>query len=370
MPVPAPPHFASASSGSAAARAALPGHRPAPGLLRSKLIPPGATAAQVPRDAVCRAIVAAGAVKLVLVRAPAGFGKTSAMVQARQRLAANGVATAWLTLDRADNDMPRFLAGLQQAVLRLVSHPGGDLVDDAAGTETGHTIAHTTGQTTGQTAAQAADANAPESSPDPADALGALDTLAAHDAPFALFLDDFELITETAVLSLVREIIGHLPRCGQLVLGSRSLPDLGLGRLRAAGQLLEIDAEQLRFTLAEAQQFFALRHPGAALGSNTAANPPSHAAADLQRHLPDLLRKTEGWIAALWLASMALDAVMARQGSVADFIHQFSGSDRAVADFLAEDVLARQTPEIRLFAAHQPAAAAQCAAVPGPEPTQ
>ncbi len=316
---------------------ALPGHRPAPGLLRSKLIPPGATAAQVPRSAVCRAIVAASAVKLILVRAPAGFGKTSAMVQARQHLAASGVATAWLTLDRADNDMPRFLAGLQQAVLRLVNHPGADPVGDRPGDHSSSLAGHRTGQATGH----AADTAAPESSPDPAAALGALDTLAAHDAPFALFLDDFELITETAVLGLVREIVEHLPRRGQLVLGSRSLPDLGLGRLRAAGQLLEIDTEQLRFTLAEAQQFFALRHPG--------AGPAGSAATDLQNHLPDLLRKTEGWIAALWLASMALDAVMARHGSVADFIHQFSGSDRAVADFLAEDVLARQTPEIRDF---------------------
>ena len=327
---------------------AAPGQRPAPGLLRSKLIPPGATAAQVPRDAVCQAIVAASAVKLVLVRAPAGFGKTSAMVQARQRLAAAGVATAWLTLDRADNDMPRFLAGLQQAVLRLLSHPGGDPADDT-GSATGHR-AH-------RAAALAVDAGAPESSPDPAAALGALDSLAGHDAPFALFLDDFELITETAVLGLVREIVEHLPRRGQLVLGSRSLPDLGLGRLRATGQLLEIDTEQLRFSLAEAQQFFALRHPGTAPAGSTATSTTSatgvtaagHATAELQSHLPDLLRKTEGWIAALWLASMALDAVIARQGSVADFIHQFSGSDRAVADFLAEDVLARQTPEIRDF---------------------
>ena len=368
------------------APAARPGPHPAPGLLRSKLIPPGATAAQVPRAAVCRAIVAASAAKLVLVRAPAGFGKTSAMVQARQHLAAGGVATAWLTLDRADNDMPRFLAGLQQAVLRLgadpadlpADHPAADPAAHQAADPTAHPADHRaahpadrpadrpTDQPADQppvhpagsrlaaqpaghnsTASTASTASAPESSPDPAAALGVLDTLAAHNAPFVLFLDDFELITETAVLGLVREILGHLPRRGQLVLGSRSLPDLGLGRLRAAGQLLEIDTEQLRFSLAETQQFFALRHPGP--GQTGPAAAPGQAGADLQTHLPDLLRKTEGWIAALWLASMALDAVIARQGSVADFIHQFSGSDRAVADFLAEDVLARQPPEIRDF---------------------
>ena len=279
----------------------MPLPRPASSPLVSKLSPPSVTPSQVPREAVCQAIVGARAARLVLVRAPAGFGKTTTLVQARERLADLGVDTAWLTLDRADNDVPRFLACLHQAVAAVV----GDL-------------------------------------PASDDPLALLDALARHAAPFALFLDDFELITEPAVLGLVREIVDHLPRHGQLVLGSRSLPGLGLGRLRAAGQLLEIDAEQLRFSLAEAQRYFALRHAGA-------ARPHADAQAELQAHLPDLLRKTEGWIAALWLASMALDGVIQRQGSVAGFIGQFSGSNRAVADFLAEDVLSRQPPEIRSF---------------------
>ena len=264
----------------------------------SKLSPPSVTSLQVPREAVCQRIAQAGAVKLVLVRAPAGFGKTTAMVQARAALAAQGIDTAWLTLERTDNDVPRFLACLRQALAPII---GEVTTSDAP--------------------------------------LALVDALATQPSPFALFLDDFELITEPAVLGLVREIIDHLPRRGQLVLGSRSLPDLGLGRLRAAGQLLEIDAEHLRFSRSETEALFALRHGGGqagALGSDRA-------------HLDDLHRKTEGWIAALWLASMALDAVLARQGSVADYIAHFSGSDRAVADFLAEDVLARQRPEIRDF---------------------
>ena len=281
-----------------------PGAGPGLGLsaLASKLSPPRVSASQVPREAICQAIADARGARLVLVRAPAGFGKTTTLVQAQARLAASGLDTAWLTLDRADNDVPRFLACLQQAVAPLLAeHP-----------------------------------------PAGADPLAVLDALARQGAPFALFLDDFELISEPAVLGLVRELIDHLPRGGQLVLGSRSLPDLGLGRLRAAGQLLEIDAEPLRFSLAEAQQYFALRH-------GTAAGPAGAAPSELQAHLPELLRKTEGWIAALWLASMALDGVIRRQGSVAGFIAQFSGSNRAVADFLAEDVLARQPPEIRDF---------------------
>jgi LuxR family maltose regulon positive regulatory protein len=269
----------------------------ASGVVASKLMPPGRTAGQVQRDAMYQRVLAAGSAKLVLVRAPAGFGKTTAMVQVREQMAAQGIDTAWLTLERSDNDVPRFLACLHQAVVQIV-------VDAPA-------------------------------SPAPLDLMAAL---ARHGAPFALFLDDFELISEPGVQSLVRELIDHLPRGGQLVLGSRSLPDLGLGRLRAAGQLLEVDTEALRFSLAETQRFFALRQ-----------GPLPPAAAMVPGHLAELHRKTEGWIAALWLASMALDAVIARQGSVPEFIAEFSGSNRAVADFLAEDVLARQTPEIRNF---------------------
>ena len=279
----------------------------AAGPLSSKLSPPLSQARQVLRQAVVRRMAEAGGVKLVLVRAPAGFGKTTAMVQAREQLAASGVATAWLTLERTDNDVPRFLACLQQAVAQIVGRPS------LPGTQPGAGLGG------------------------PATPL--VDALARHGAPFALFLDDFELITEPAVLGLVREIIDHLPRRGQLVLGSRSLPELGLGRLRMAGQLLEIDTELLRFSRDETRQFLALRWPGD--GSGTPG--------DLAAQVDPLHAKTEGWVAALWLASMALDSVMARQGSVADFIAQFSGSNRAVADFLAEDVLARQTPEVRNF---------------------
>lgn len=260
----------------------------------SKLHPPGGRLAQVQRSAIAERVLTAGSVKLVLVRAPAGFGKTTAMLQARERLEALGLATAWLTLDRADNDITRFLSGLTAAVTQLGREPRSHLN---------------------------ASINAP---------LDVLEALAREDAPFSLFVDDAELIQEPAVLGLLREIIEHLPRRGQLVIGSRSLPDLGLGRLRARGQLLEIDAELLRFSLAESEEFFRLR-PGPTL-------PPAA--------LGQLHGKTEGWITALWLVAMALER---RGAGVSDFVERFSGTNRAVADYLAEDVLAQQPLEIRDF---------------------
>ncbi|HVR49144.1 MAG TPA: LuxR C-terminal-related transcriptional regulator [Pseudorhodoferax sp.] len=260
---------------------------PVPRLLEAKLNPPTVAHSQVARVAIGEEI-ASTAARLVLVRAPAGFGKTTTMAQARQRMEARGLATAWLTLDRADNDMSRFVAGLGEVVLRL-------------GTDGPHCTA-------------------------PFDAVAAL---AAHDAPFALFLDEFEVVHEPAVLGLVREIVEHMPRGGRIVIGSRSLPDLGLGRLRARGQLLEIDTDRLRFSLEETGAFLQQR-----------ATPALSA-----ERLDQLHRKTEGWVAAIWLASMALE----RPGVEPDFVERFSGSNRAVAEYLAEDVLAHQPGAIRDF---------------------
>ncbi|GLS14831.1 LuxR C-terminal-related transcriptional regulator [Hydrogenophaga electricum] len=253
--------------------------------LETKFQAPAPVASQVTRAELCNALCN-GMGQLVLVRAPAGFGKTTALVQARERLEREGVPTVWLTLDRADNDTSRFLSALDEAVHRL------GLNDADAGRD-------------------------------------AVQALAQADSPFALFLDEFESVHEAAVLGLVREIAEHLPRRGRLFIGSRNLPMLGLARLRVRGQLTEIEADRLRFSLEDTTAFFDQRRA-------QALNPDQ---------LFRLHQKTEGWIAALWLASMALD----RHENVADFVERFSGSDRAVADYLAEEVLARQPAPIRQF---------------------
>lgn len=254
----------------------------------TKLNPPATGAGHVLRPAVCEAINQ-GQGQLVLVRAPAGFGKSTAMAQSRALLEQEGVATAWLTLDPADNDLSRCLAGLDDALRRL------DMV------------------------------RTPCTSP-----YDQVQAWARCEAPFALFLDDFETVHEPSVLSLVRDLIEQLPRRGRLVLGSRTLPALGLGRLRARGQLVEVDAERLRFSLEDTRRFLDLRQQASPLSTAT---------------LVRLHAKTEGWIAALSLVSMALG----RQEDPTPFVERFSGSDRAVADYLTEDVLVQQTAEVRDF---------------------
>src|SRR5690606_15478219 len=127
----------------------------------------------------------------------------------------------------------------------------------------------------------------------------------------------------------IREIMENLPHQGRLFIGSRNLPDLGLGRLRVHGQLLEINTDQMRFSVSETNEFFAqCRHM--MLPENEVST---------------LHRKTEGWIAALSLASLALDDCEDKSA----FITRFSGSNDALADYLVNDVLSHQPAYIRDF---------------------
>ncbi|MFM0245601.1 LuxR C-terminal-related transcriptional regulator [Paraburkholderia sediminicola] len=264
-----------------------------------KISPPAASTSQVIRQGVRQMLSAAASTRLVIVRAPAGFGKTTAMLQHRARLEDASVATAWFTLDSADNDPARFLHGFKAAIATIVC--------DEALAVSGFPAPDTLGDA----------------------ALRVMNLVASLQKPFTLFLDDFEVLQEPGVLAWVREIVDHLPHQGQLVIGSRSMPDLRMGRLRARGQLLEIDAQALRFSIEETEEFFRTVRP-----------------VPLPRdELLRLYSKTEGWAAALWLASASLQ----RNDAHADFIDRFSGTNRSVADYLAEDVFAQQPGPVRQF---------------------
>ncbi len=267
-----------------------PGHAQASG----KLGVAAAHADHILRESLCAQVCAHSSPKVVLARGPAGYGKTTLLAQCQARLRTQSVRGAWLTLDRGDNDLPRFLHCLR-AALEPLAAPSGTLANAEA---------------------------------DDALALALIEAVATQTDPFALVLDEFEAINAPGVLDFVQDLIHCLPPRGRLLIGSRHATGLELGRLRAEGQLLEIDSEQLCFSLNETTLFFARRNPSI-----------------LPAEIGLLHHKTEGWIAALWLASASL----ARQDSAAAFIERFSGSEQSVADYLAQDVLAGQTPELRRF---------------------
>ncbi|HET9969780.1 MAG TPA: LuxR C-terminal-related transcriptional regulator [Streptosporangiaceae bacterium] len=124
-------------------------------------------------------------------------------------------------------------------------------------------------------------------------------------------------------------LLGHLPPSVQVVIVTRADPPLALARMRAAGEMVEIRARDLRFD-----------PPQAATLINSVA------AVELAEHdLADLVERTEGWPAGLYLAALSLRG----HSSPSAFIRQFTGDNRFIVDFLVEDVLSKQPVEVREF---------------------
>ena len=266
----------------------------------SKLTPAAASHHAVERTEICDQIFLAFGCKVVLIRAPAGFGKTTVMTQLWQRYAKEGTAAAWLNLDDADNDLPRFLSYLVVALKgQLQPDPGLERLDSQLAFDAAYVRSLLTHQ------------------------------LDQREAPFVLFLDELDVIRDPAVLGFIKQITSRMPANTRLILGSRTFPEIGLGRLRAHGELFEVTPEQLRFSTEEAQTFFRDRR-GLTLGTD---------------QVQKLVRSTEGWPTALWLASVALE----RHSNAEAFIGGFAGSATAVAEYLAEDVMAGQPAEVRDF---------------------
>ena len=266
----------------------------------TKLSAPLATPFQIVRRQIDDRISADESSRLVLIHGPAGFGKTTAMLQIRDGYQQRGSATAWLTLDDADNEVQRFLFFLAQAIDNLRG-----VASDAP------TLSANEAQGSGDIA------------------LGLLDCIASWPDPFVIFLDDFESINNAVVLGLVSRLVESLPAYGHIVIGSRTVPAIALGRLRGKGHLTEIDTSLLRFSVEEATDLLNRRR-GLSLNADQTSR---------------LLQKTEGWVTAISLASMGMD----RRTDFESFISSFSGSNAAVADFLAEDVLSRLPGNLREF---------------------
>jgi len=175
-------------------------------LLTAKLTPPTASRYVVDRTSICNQVFQAFGSKVVLIRAPAGFGKTTVMAQLWNRYRKEGTAVAWLNLDEADNDLPRFLTYLMVA-LKQQLRPTATLDDVDTG------IAFDPGYVTTLLANQ----------------------LEQRDAPFVLFIDEVDVIRDSTVLAFIKQMTARLPNNTRLVLGSRTFPEIGLGKLRAHG---------------------------------------------------------------------------------------------------------------------------------------
>ena len=246
--------------------------------------------------------LAATTAKLVLVEAPAGFGKTTLVAQWRSALIERRTF-AWLSLDRGDDDPARLwwhiVCSLQRACPDL---DGQDMLDELR--------------------AQVSDITAT--------VLPMLvNALAALPDPVVLVLDDYHVISEPDCHEQIAALLLHLPPSVLMVLITRSDPPLPLARMRASGDLAEIRMRELRFTPLEAAALVRA-------ASDIELSPPEVA---------DLVARADGWAAGIYLAALSLQS----HPSPAEFVRNFTGGNRFIVNFLAEEVMSRQPAEIRRF---------------------
>ena len=231
---------------------------------------------------------------LTLVSAPAGFGKTTLVAD----WFADDDTTAWLSLDPGDDDPTRFWTYVVAALER--GRPRRSAPRRVRSSRT----------------------PAPPIEAVVATLINDLETAATD---LVLVLDDYHVIESAEIHDSVAFLLEHLPPQVRLVIATRADPPLPLASMRARGDLLEVRAADLRFTAEEAAEYL-----NEAMDLH--ARPP---------HDVDVLEaRTEGWIAALQLAALSM------QGRVdpAAFIAEFAGDDRFILDYLADEVLERQTP--------------------------
>jgi LuxR family maltose regulon positive regulatory protein len=248
----------------------------------------------VDRPALVEELLAATDVPVVLVSAPAGYGKTTLLALWRAR---DERPFAWVSLEAADNDpvvLVRSVVSALEPVLEL---------DDALA----EVLA------------------APEPPLEDFVLPSVVDACAGVAGGVVLVLDDVHAVTDAGSLAAVGYLSKRLPTGCQLALATRVEPPLPLASWRAHGRLVEVRAAELSLRDAEADAVLV------AAGVRLAAD-----------QVARLVERTEGWPAAMYLAALSL-----RERSQPDeFVDRFAGTSRHVADFLTEDVLARQSGEV------------------------
>jgi ATP/maltotriose-dependent transcriptional regulator MalT len=291
-------------------------------LVETKLYAPPARKEWVPRTELIRGL-AGGTAKLVLVGAPAGFGKSTLVAQWAAS-AAEPRPFAWISLDPGDDDPGRLWWHLACAVQRACPDFRADEVLQALRAQV----------------------------PDFAGVVLPLivNHLAGLPGPVVLVLDDYHVIEARSCHEQVALLLAHLPPSAQLVIITRTDPPVGLARMRAVGEMTEIRAADLRFG------------PAAAAGLVRVVAGAELSDADVA----SLVERTEGWPAGVYLAALSLRG----HASPSSFVRQFSGENRFIIDFLAEEVLTQQPAEVRQFLARTSILTRFCAplcdAVAGP----
>ncbi|QSE81429.1 serine/threonine-protein kinase [Rhodococcus koreensis] len=276
--------------------------RRAPPTPATKFRPPTAPKALVRRARLLEALRAARRRRLVLIHAPAGYGKSTLAAQWREVLVSGGTAVAWLSVDNDDNNLVWFLAHLIEAIRRVqptLGHDLGQVLEDRGADADRYVLT------------------------------SLVDEVHDRGLPVAVMIDDWHRVTDSAALAALGYLLDNGCHHLQLIVTSRTRSGLPLGRMKVRDELVEVAAADLRFDLDESTRFLVDVNGLALADSELAA----------------LTTSTDGWVAALQLASLSLRG----RSDAGELIAHLSGRHHAIGEFLAENVLSALEPELLDF---------------------
>jgi len=261
-------------------------------LVRTRLRPPFRASGTIHRHRLQEMVAEVRRHTLSLVKAPAGYGKSSVLGQWFDALRRDGFAVGWLSLDSISDDLTGFfryvLAALQ------ISRPNfGQRMSPLLGLARRPTVVQIKA--------------------------AFLDAIMDADEDLFLFIDDFHLVEDDEISKTIHSILTNPPHNLHIVLSSRHVPSFSLSSLRSKGNLLEIEGDALRFDNGEAREFLQLA------GHRTL----------LESQVETLVDRTEGWAAGIQLASISL----AQKSNTTSFFSFISGSHHHLSEYLADDVL-------------------------------
>ncbi|NIB42286.1 hypothetical protein HBA55_21950 [Pseudomaricurvus alkylphenolicus] len=270
-------------------------------LIKTKFTPPAQVSGAVNRPRLIERLAQSQGRRLALVTAPAGFGKSTLLRQWYSVLMESRKACCWLSLDSGDNDpatFVRYFVASLQTLSPALGQPVLDFLDNVGPS-------------------------------DVSKVLGLLiNEISEFDREIVFFLDDFHLVDDLDVCQFVELLLNLASPNFRMVIASRVRPDLSLGSMRVGDKLTELNAESLRFELAESREFLNRLHK-----------------LELSEEvLDELYQRSDGWVAGLQLASLYL-----KEEGRSVQRREFSGNFHDVADYLATDVFEKQPPELQRF---------------------
>jgi LuxR family maltose regulon positive regulatory protein len=272
-----------------------------PQIALTKTVPPSTNRVRVERGRLLKALENSAARRLILIRAPAGYGKTTLAVDWCEQLRQSGAVVAWLSLDEDDDEPSVFAYHIAKTIHRAAPDLGQAAIDLLMETKL----------------------------IDSKNVLSAaINAVAESDSEVYLFLDDYHAVTDPRSHELTEFLLRYAPSNFHLVVMSRTELPFSISKLRLADEVSELEVASLRFTLAETARFLGTELPST-LGP---------------AEISKLHAATEGWPAALQLARISVR----NSTDPSKTVSSFSGASQKISTFL-EDTLSTQADEIVNF---------------------